>query len=344
MLVMFLRGRISDRQCWCFIAECLRRSLNRPWERPAETLQPDDSQYSHGRVCHLETTRYRFQSEPAMSKPFDATSKAYAEAFPKDWLDWLGWPSVPVEVVDADVSTVSGAADKVFRVGGEPSWLLMMEHLSSYKAIIPQRLHWHATLISYRHQLRVRSVVILLRREADGPEMTGLYEEAFPGETPHLRFRYRVVRLWEIPAGVFLKSGLGLLPLAPLGDVSSAELSGVVHQVRQRVEKECTKEEAADLLTATYVLMGLRYNQALIETIKREVSTMEESITYQEIKGKGRLEDAIEILGLVGADKFGPPDEAIVRAIRSIPDVKRLHRLILRVNHAASWQEVLQTN
>src|SRR5258708_22101115 len=107
-----------------------------------------------------------------MSKPYDASSKAYSEVFPEDWFGWLGWPSMPVEVVDADVSTVSGATDKVFRVGKEDPWLLVMEHLVSSKSLIPERLHWHATLLGHRHQLRVRSVVILLRREADGPTMT----------------------------------------------------------------------------------------------------------------------------------------------------------------------------
>lgn len=223
-----------------------------------------------------------------MHKPFDVTPKAISEEFPDDWAEFLGWPNDEMEIIDADVATVSGAADKIFRVGGERGWLALFEFMSTYKTFVAERLHWHATLIGHRHQLLVRSVVVLLRPEADGPALTGNYEETFPGEASHLTFRYRVLRLWEIPAEQLLKAGLGLALFAPLGDVDPARLPELVRKVRQRVDAERTRD-APDLLAAMYILMGMRYDEAVIQTIKKEVSEMEESITYQEILKKGEV-------------------------------------------------------
>ena len=58
-----------------------------------------------------------------MPQPFDATTKDLVEMHPEDWLAYLGLPRAAVEVVDADVSTVSAAADKVLRVLEPDPWL-----------------------------------------------------------------------------------------------------------------------------------------------------------------------------------------------------------------------------
>jgi hypothetical protein len=62
-----------------------------------------------------------------MSKPFDATLKRLLEESPSDWPVLAGLPRAPVEVIDADISTVTGAADKVLRVRGRPDWIMHVE-------------------------------------------------------------------------------------------------------------------------------------------------------------------------------------------------------------------------
>ena len=62
----------------------------------------------------------------------------------------------------------------------------------------------------------MRTLIVLLRPAADGPELTGLFERRFPDETPYLAFRYKIVRLWQLPVETCLESGLGLVLLAPL--------------------------------------------------------------------------------------------------------------------------------
>jgi hypothetical protein len=53
-----------------------------------------------------------------MSKPLDATLKELIRAFPADWLAQLGVPvTAPPEVLSAELSTVTAAADTLIRVG-----------------------------------------------------------------------------------------------------------------------------------------------------------------------------------------------------------------------------------
>ena len=95
--------------------------------------------------------------EPGMTvKPYDPTLKALVEADPGSWPALLGRPTGPTEVIDADVSTVSGAADKVLRVAADPPYLLHLEFVSGHDATaLPRKLHVRNGLLEDRHELRV---------------------------------------------------------------------------------------------------------------------------------------------------------------------------------------------
>src|SRR5690242_13530578 len=145
-----------------------------------------------------------------MSKPYDPTFKALVEAGPADWAVLAGQPPAPAEVIDADIATVSGAADKVLRVATAPPSLLHLEFQSGHdSAALPHQLHLRNTLLENRHGLLVRSVAVLLRPAADSPVLDGEHVRAFPGEPPHLVFRYQVIRVWRLPAEPLLQGGLG---------------------------------------------------------------------------------------------------------------------------------------
>ena len=102
----------------------------------------------------------------AMSKPFDVTLKTLLEESPLDWPALAGRPQEAVEVIDADVSTVLAAADKVLRVRGSPDWIMHFEFQSGPDASLPRRLHGYNVLLQHRHNLLVRSVAVLLRSGA----------------------------------------------------------------------------------------------------------------------------------------------------------------------------------
>jgi predicted transposase YdaD len=275
------------------------------------------------------------------SKPFDPIFKALVEAGPDDWPVFVGLPAAPTEVIDADIATVSGAADKVLHVRAQTPYLLHLEFQAGHDtAALPELLHLRATLLEHRHGLLVRSVAVLLRPEADSPVMTGERRLGFPGEESYDIFRYSVVRVWQVPASPLLAGGLGTLPLAPISAVTEQELPGIIERMEARLGRRSATGLAGQLWSAAYILMGLRYSRALAQQLLRGVVSMKESVTYQAILEEGEARGAVnelqKVVLLQGEDRFGRPDAQTVAALKGIADVERLEELarrLLRVNN-----------
>ena len=85
----------------------------------------------------------------------------------------------------------------------------------------------------------------------------------------------------------FLQGPLALLPLAPLAVREEGRLAWVVERMRGRIGSEARRPFAAKLWAATYVLMGLCYDEAVIDRDLYGVSEMEESVTYQALVRRG---------------------------------------------------------
>src|SRR5262249_49937084 len=218
---------------------------------------------------------------------FDATLKDLVEVSPIDWPRLTGRSPAGVTLTDADISTVTGAADKVIRLHGDPDTLFHMELQTGPDASVPRRTHFYSTLLFDRHGLEVESVVILLRREANLANLTGVYERRLPGKEPYLRFTYQVIRVWELAPDGLLAGGPGTLPLAPISNVTQAELPGVIERMKKRLSEPNLRRQAPRLWAATYVLMGLKYEDSFIGQLLQGVERMEESTTYQAILAKG---------------------------------------------------------
>src|SRR5436853_286015 len=109
-----------------------------------------------------------------MPKQFDSTLKTLVERYPVDWLKFCGIePHGSVSLIDSDVSTITASADRVIYVAEEQPWLANIELQARCDPGLPERTHFYSTVLSRRHNLPVRSVIVLLRREADGQMMTG---------------------------------------------------------------------------------------------------------------------------------------------------------------------------
>jgi hypothetical protein len=121
-----------------------------------------------------------------------------------------------------------------------------------------------------RHGLRARSLLVLLHPDADSPQLTGLYERGFPDEPFDVALRYRIVRVWEVPPARWLSGGLGVVPLAPLGAARQEELPEIIAQMKQRLHR-VPRTQAAESWAATNILMGLRYERALIQRLLQGV-------------------------------------------------------------------------
>jgi hypothetical protein len=192
-----------------------------------------------------------------MPKPFDATLKDLVEKYPRDWLAQFGLPATaPVELIDADLSTITTQADRLILVRDAEPWIFHVELQSGRDAELSPRTLEYNVLTHQRTGLPVRSLVILLRREADDPALTGEYAYRAPGGSGGVHFEFDVVRLWQLPVDPLLAGGLGTLPLAPLADIRPESLPAVVARMDERLS-EVPKSQQAELWTATYILMGL---------------------------------------------------------------------------------------
>jgi hypothetical protein len=198
--------------------------------------------------------------------------------------------------------------------------------------------------LDYRHDRLVRSVAVVLRPEADSPQLTGFFERVVPGEEPVSLLRYRVLRVWQLPVESLLAGGIGTLPLAPVSDVSEARVPEVIRRMKERLSHERRRRRVRDLWAVTYVLLGLRYSDAFADLLFQEVLGMEESTTYQAIVRKGRISEARQFVLRLGRKRFGSPDDATEAALNAIEDVEKLEELGERILDVGSWEELLQSS
>jgi hypothetical protein len=174
-----------------------------------------------------------------------------------------------------------------------------------------------------------------------------VYERRLPEDDIYLTFRYRVVRVWEQPVDALLSGPVTTLPLAALVGLSETNTKEVLRRIETRVRDEADSTTAERVRAGTYLLLGLRFPQDVIDGLLQGVGIMagalKESSTYQGILREGR-EEALapvrEMLLRIGTRQFGPPDEATRTAVGRLTDPKQLVRLTEQVLDATSWDDL----
>ena len=291
-----------------------------------------------------------------MTKECDATTKYLLEQHPHDLLAFAGLPAENyfVEAIDADLSTISAAADKILRVHASEPFLAHFEAQSGPDQTVDERTLYYSVLMGWRHQMRVMSVLLLLRREPNLSKLTGHLEYRLPEGPPYLTFQYRVIRVWETPVEEILRGGLGVLPLAPISDAPKSELPEVIARMKARIEAEATLQDAAELWTTTRILMGLRYPKTFTRQLLRGVNDMKDSVTYQEIlqegekKGRregrreGQQEEAARMLILFRGARLGEPDDATRARIEALPTREKIEALAERLASIENLRELFK--
>ncbi len=311
---------------------------------------------------------------------FDVSAKELVWDDPAAWLDRFEIrPRGPVKVIDSDITTVTAAADKVISIGGAERYLVNLELQSSYDQALVETTWYRQAALYHRHRLPVLTVLVLLRRAANSPSMTGTLEIRMPDGWRTNEYNYRVVRMRDEDPEAYLTSGINLVPLAPLTNLREDQLPQVVRRMDERIRSE-PRPSALKLWTVSYLLMGLRYPQDVVGHLLEGVVEMHESTTYQAIlqeglkeglnqglikglqegreKGlaegrqEGRQEGLAEgelsgerrILIRQGTKKFGVPDATTLAAIEAITDAQRLELLCERILDANvnDWARLLQ--
>ena len=300
-----------------------------------------------------------------MPKPFDITLKQLLADFAPEWVGWLAPrfglpPNVQVEPLDADLSTVQLAADKVFRLRPPAEGLLHIEPQSSWDGSLPDRLLTYSCHLQERYGGPVYSIAILLRRDANSTNLSGVLSRSYPDGQEYLRFRYSVVRVWQLELAQLLEAGPGLYPLALLTDEAEPQLDELVNRLDERMRAEHISEQTRLMVhTSGLLLMGMRYNWDVIQQAFMRIHEMTESTSYQAILREGReqglklgrqeglqtgrqegqiearQDDLIDLL----QERFGVVPEELAGAIRNNSDLPRLRLAIRKAMHVASLAE-----
>lgn len=273
-----------------------------------------------------------------MSKPFDATLKELICSYPADWLAQLGVPLVaPPEVISAELSTVTAAADTLIKVG---DLVVHIDVESGPDDSLARRMLMYNVLAHQHTGLPVRTSAVLLRSNASRATLSDRveYEE--------LSFQFDIVRVWEIPAENLLRAGVGLLPLAvigkpPAGKTREQALPGQVERIADRLDREA-RGEAGKLMTAAYILAGMHTRSPVAKRIFEKVLAMRESGTYQLILEEGAIAHTQELVLKLGRKRLGEPSDKQANKLKAIQDLDRLDRLVEKAPTAKSWDALLR--
>lgn len=284
-----------------------------------------------------------------MSLPFDATLKDLGRDGPSDFLTTFDKPPAgAVALLNVDLSTVTTAADLVLGVGEPLAEVMHLDFQSGAAAWKHADVLVYNALLYADYHVPVHSIVILLRPQAAHSNLNGVVNYAARPERGSMNFGYEVVRLWEWPAEGLLAGPLGTTPLAMLGALPQGvpmedALAAVAQRLVERIDREAPLEQGRKLLTAAFVLTGLRVSRTVARQVFRGVRKMRDSDTYMAIIDEGKEEQAKKDILFLGTERFGAPDAATSATLAGIDDLERLDRIFRRGLKASSWQDLLDT-
>lgn len=289
-----------------------------------------------------------------MSQPFDAALKDIVRRHVADYAAEFNLPGMAT-VLDVDLSTVSAATDIVLADANPPQKAITtLDFQAGHDVFIDDRILMYQGLLRHRYHLPVHSVVLLLRPDTYRPPMTGRVRYQSAGGRGKIDFEFEMVRLWELPAGELLASGIGTAPLAILGRLPGrrdlqAGLEDIVRELDQRFQVETPAAEANDLRATVGVLLGLRVQRQVGKALLERVLSMEESVIYQLIiekgeargEARGKAEGARSALVPLAQRQLGRPSKKTLAALKAITDADRLARMNVALFDVNTWDELL---
>lgn len=273
-----------------------------------------------------------------MPKPFDATLKDLIRTYPADWLKPLGVKITDrPEVLSAELSSVTAAADTLIRVGPR---VIHLDVESGPDDSLASRMLMYNVLAHRQTGLPVHSIAVLLRSKSTRAN-----------QSEHLQyegvsFRFQIVRIWEVPTEELIKAGTGFLPLTvlgkpPAGVTRRQAFPALVEQIAERVAGR-SEHEIGKLMTATYILGSMHVEPVLVEEVINHVLDMKELPGYKFIMEKGAVQHARESILRQGRLRFGVPSEKELAKLDAIEELDRLDRILDKVPTASGWSALLR--
>lgn len=266
---------------------------------------------------------------------FDQTVKFLADHDPEALLRAFGpWPregTARVTKAPRDVPLPARLPDLLYEVSSDTErWIAHVEVQTEDTPAMDDRMVEYMVLAWWTFRQPIRSVLVVLTPRGG----TRPSPREVVGQFGGLRLigRYEVVRLWEVPAALFLTAGRPtLLPFVPLMAGTKADAVSALRHMRDMPDGDVRRE----LLVRFTLLGGLRYDKMeLLKLVEeRSMETLDDlsaSSFYQFIveeglrkgleegleKGEGRGET--KLLRRLLERRFGPlPSWAVERMKRA---------------------------
>lgn len=266
--------------------------------------------------------------------PYDDALKLMALADPAGFLEALKHllhvPADRLTLVGVPVSGELQAerryADLVWRVatksGKERLLHVEFQLLAEERAKMEDRLLEYAVRLYLRDHLPVESVVIYLQATARIPQAP-LVWEGEEAEEALLRFRFRVVRLWQEPHEAVLQLPSPVLwPLA--GAMAGITVETLASAAAQIVTSDVEPQARQVLLDRLGLLAGLQLEAAQIDAAFGRNQMVKDlwkaSSVTREAHEEGRVEEARRIAQLVLERRFGALGADLLEALKQAND------------------------
>ena len=276
-----------------------------------------------------------------MLNSYDATFKVLVDHSPGDWARFLFGEAFDLATtVDTSLHETSEVVDRLIRVShADTEFILHAEfHAGHSGNMIPNRLFHYNAAVMKRHSLTTMSCVLILRREADSPEIGDSVVRAVPRFGAVHKFRYRPIRIWREPLQTFLIPGSSLAVAGVLSDFGALSLEEAGGEIRRCIDAVSDFEEREKLLEHAISLAGLRFNDEQAESMfGRKISVLEKySVTLQ---GVIRRAEARLLLSSAG-QIFGVPPQQVVDKVNEATSEMLLH-WNTKLRTAQSWTELI---
>jgi predicted transposase YdaD len=283
----------------------------------------------------------------------DSLLKRLVSTFRLDFATWL--LRAPVRVARPLQSELPGTTvvvDQAFQVtladGRDLVLHLEFQGRRSH-APMPWRMLDYMPRVAATYRLPLESVVLYFGRGA-GADDTGRYHVDGLEGTPVLSWRYRVLRLWQMPAAELLAT-VPVAPLVLVGQTQIAQPEVILPTVITRLRHVPDPERRNRLFTALLALLPAEEMITMVERLLedddlvlelpylRRIREEGRQEGHQEGHQEGRREGEVEMLLRLLRLRFGPlPPDAIARLQAADPET--LLHWSERVLTAATLEEV----
>jgi predicted transposase YdaD len=276
----------------------------------------------------------------------DSLLKRLVSSFVLDFASWLlGTAVQTARPLQSELPGTTVAVDQVFQVTLANDRELLL-HLEFQGRRSHEPMQWrmleYMPRLARLHRLDLESVVLYIGRGA-GADDTGSYQVNGLDGAPVLAWRYRVIRLWQMPAEELI-AARQVAPLALLGQTQIARPEVVLPAVVTRIRSVADDALRDHLLAALVALLPEEEMISMVDRLLEEEDEWLLELPFQrriraEGHAEGRREGEAEVLLRQLRIRFGALPEDVTARLKAA-DAETLLRWSERVLSAPTLDAV----